>query len=669
MSSRSPSASAPTPPAAPPRGRTAGRGCSADRASLSTPPGPQDDGLLGPAAIRELAQQLELRPTKTLGQNFLHDANTIRRIVRTADLRNDDVVLEVGPGLGSLTLGLLPAAAHVVAVEIDPRLAALLPTTVAERRPDLADRLTVVEADALRITELPGPPPTALVANLPYNVAVPVLLHLLDLAADPATAPWSWCRPRWPTGWPRRREALPTACRRSRPPGTARCAGPATSDGGCSGPSRTSTPAWWPSSGGPRRRATGPATFAVDRRRVRHAPQGPARGAGALGRQPGRRRDPAARRGHRAHHAGRAAVGHRLRAAGRDRPGAAVTPAVTARAPAKVNVHLAVGPLRADGFHELRTVYLAVSLFDTVTVRPADGLSLTVSGEGTGPEAGRRRPGRPPQPRLAGGRAAGRARRCAGRRGDRRRQDRSRPRPGWPGAAPTRRLPWSPWTRSGARGRAAADLGRPGRASWAATCRSASTAGWRWAPGGASSSRRCWPARAGTGFSASRGRGCPPPRSTRSWTGCGPTARCRTARRLASAEPVIAALRSGPPEALAAALLERPPGRPLWLCGPSCGGRCARRPTPGAAGSPGQRLRSDGRGPGRRRARGDPAGGDARRRGRVPHRPRRARARAGRPPGDLKGLRPHRSQLAAGPAGGPRSATRSGCGSRWARPL
>ena len=137
--------------------------------------------LLGPAAIRELAQQLDLRPTKSLGQNFLHDANTIRRIVRTAEVRPDDVVLEIGPGLGSLTLGLLPAAARVTAVEIDPRLAALLPSTVAARAPELAARLTVVEADALRLTELPGPPPTALVANLPYNVAVPVLLHLLEL--------------------------------------------------------------------------------------------------------------------------------------------------------------------------------------------------------------------------------------------------------------------------------------------------------------------------------------------------------------------------------------------------------------------------------------------------------------------------------------------------------
>ncbi|WP_233517403.1 16S rRNA (adenine(1518)-N(6)/adenine(1519)-N(6))-dimethyltransferase RsmA [Geodermatophilus marinus] len=101
--------------------------------------------------------------------------------MRTAELRADDVVLEVGPGLGSLTLGLLPEAAAVTAVEIDPRLAALLPGTVAARRPDLVGRLTVVQADALRLRELPGPLPTALVANLPYNVAVPVLLHLLEL--------------------------------------------------------------------------------------------------------------------------------------------------------------------------------------------------------------------------------------------------------------------------------------------------------------------------------------------------------------------------------------------------------------------------------------------------------------------------------------------------------
>jgi len=109
------------------------------------------------------------------------DPNTVRRIVRVADVSPDDVVLEVGPGLGSLTLGLLPAVRRVVAVEIDPRLAGALPATVAGRRPELADRLTVVTADALALTGLPEPAPTALVANLPYNVAVPVLLHLLEL--------------------------------------------------------------------------------------------------------------------------------------------------------------------------------------------------------------------------------------------------------------------------------------------------------------------------------------------------------------------------------------------------------------------------------------------------------------------------------------------------------
>ncbi|HVF19759.1 MAG TPA: 16S rRNA (adenine(1518)-N(6)/adenine(1519)-N(6))-dimethyltransferase RsmA [Mycobacteriales bacterium] len=134
------------------------------------------DGLLGAAEIRRLAAELDLRPTKTLGQNFLLDANTVRRIVRVAGVTGDDVVLEVGPGLGSLTLGLLPAARRVVAVEIDPRLAALLPRTCGR----VAGDLEVVTADALTLTALPGAPPTALVANLPYNVAVPVVLTLLE---------------------------------------------------------------------------------------------------------------------------------------------------------------------------------------------------------------------------------------------------------------------------------------------------------------------------------------------------------------------------------------------------------------------------------------------------------------------------------------------------------
>jgi 16S rRNA (adenine1518-N6/adenine1519-N6)-dimethyltransferase len=121
-----------------------------------------------------------VRPTKTLGQNFVHDANTVRRIVKAADLSSDDVVCEVGPGLGSLTLGLLDGAAHVTAIEIDRRLAERLPLTVAEHAAELSGRLTVVTADALQVAELPGPQPTALVANLPYNVAVPVVLHLLE---------------------------------------------------------------------------------------------------------------------------------------------------------------------------------------------------------------------------------------------------------------------------------------------------------------------------------------------------------------------------------------------------------------------------------------------------------------------------------------------------------
>ena len=138
------------------------------------------DGLLGGTDVRQLAQQLGLRPTKARGQNFVTDANTVRRIVRTSALTDADVVVEVGPGLGSLTLALLAAVQRVVAIEIDPVLAAALPATVAARRPDLAGRLEVVGADALRVDAVPGPPPTALVANLPYNVAVPVLLHLLQ---------------------------------------------------------------------------------------------------------------------------------------------------------------------------------------------------------------------------------------------------------------------------------------------------------------------------------------------------------------------------------------------------------------------------------------------------------------------------------------------------------
>jgi 16S rRNA (adenine1518-N6/adenine1519-N6)-dimethyltransferase len=133
--------------------------------------------LLGPAEIRDLAELLGIQPTKKLGQNFVIDGNTVRRIVAASGVSKGETVVEVGPGLGSLTLGLLEAGASVVAVEIDRRLAAQLPLTVEQLQPG-AD-LTVVTQDAMTVTELPGAP-TAFVANLPYNISVPVLLHFLE---------------------------------------------------------------------------------------------------------------------------------------------------------------------------------------------------------------------------------------------------------------------------------------------------------------------------------------------------------------------------------------------------------------------------------------------------------------------------------------------------------
>lgn len=136
-------------------------------------------GLLGPAHIRALAERLYVTPTKRLGQNFVHDANTVRHIVGKAGIRPTDHVVEVGPGLGSLTLALSDAARQVTAVEIDPLLAEALPKTCAQWRPGV-DNVHVICADALTVTELPGEP-DLLVANLPYNVSVPVLLHFLAI--------------------------------------------------------------------------------------------------------------------------------------------------------------------------------------------------------------------------------------------------------------------------------------------------------------------------------------------------------------------------------------------------------------------------------------------------------------------------------------------------------
>lgn len=141
--------------------------------------------LLGATVIRELAAKLDLAPTKKLGQNFVIDPNTVRFIIEQATISETDLVLEVGPGLGSLTLGLLDRGVEVVAIEIDSRLARELPATVERFAPEHVDQLAVINADALRITpgEIAetGYLPSAIIANLPYNVAVPVLLHLLEI--------------------------------------------------------------------------------------------------------------------------------------------------------------------------------------------------------------------------------------------------------------------------------------------------------------------------------------------------------------------------------------------------------------------------------------------------------------------------------------------------------
>ena len=136
--------------------------------------------MLSARDLRDRAAAVGLRPTKQWGQNFVIDPNTVQRIVRLAGVGADDVVVEVGPGLGSLTLAILPHVRAVIAVEVDPTLATALPGTVAVHAGAYADRLEVLQQDALTVTELPGPEPTALVANLPYNVSVPVVLRFLE---------------------------------------------------------------------------------------------------------------------------------------------------------------------------------------------------------------------------------------------------------------------------------------------------------------------------------------------------------------------------------------------------------------------------------------------------------------------------------------------------------
>jgi 16S rRNA (adenine1518-N6/adenine1519-N6)-dimethyltransferase len=133
--------------------------------------------LLGGNDIRDLAARLDVVPTKKLGQNFVTDPNTIRRIVAAAKLDGSETVVEIGPGLGSLTLGLIEVANKVIAVEIDPKMAAALEQTIAKRAPGANFKL--IHQDAMKVTDL-GDQPSSLVANLPYNISVPVLLHFLE---------------------------------------------------------------------------------------------------------------------------------------------------------------------------------------------------------------------------------------------------------------------------------------------------------------------------------------------------------------------------------------------------------------------------------------------------------------------------------------------------------
>ena len=145
----------------------------------NTEPTSPSSPTLGAAEIREIAKQLDLHPAKSLGQNFVIDGNTCRKIVRLANINNTDIVLEIGPGLGSLTIALLPEAREVIAVEIDRRLASQLAETMQNKIPNHASKLQIINEDAQLVNELPQLP-TALVANLPYNISVPVILHLLE---------------------------------------------------------------------------------------------------------------------------------------------------------------------------------------------------------------------------------------------------------------------------------------------------------------------------------------------------------------------------------------------------------------------------------------------------------------------------------------------------------
>lgn len=363
--------------------------------------------------IRELCAQLNIRPTKTLGQNFVNDPGTVRKIVRNADVQAGEQVLEIGPGLGSLTLALLEAGAQVSAVEIDPPLAQALPTTAQARFPEA--KLQVFTADALTVTgpeSIGGATPTRLVANLPYNVAVPIVLTVLEklpsiqtvlvmvqaevadrLAATPGNKIY---------GVPSAKVAWYASARRTLTIGRNVFYPVPNVDSALVKIERRPHP----DTAATREQvfAVIDAAFAQRRKTLRQALAGLAGSAGAAQEALERAGVSPTARGETLDIDQFAAVAQQLNAAsaGACVPAASApapatsdpavsvsapavnTPAmsvggsdVSVSAPGKVNLFLALGAARPDGYHPLNTIFAQIGLSETVTVTPLQSLATT----------------------------------------------------------------------------------------------------------------------------------------------------------------------------------------------------------------------------------------------------------------------------------------------------
>ena len=351
--------------------------------------------------IRELCAQLNIRPTKTLGQNFVNDPGTVRKIVRNAGVQAGEQVLEIGPGLGSLTLALLEAGAQVSAVEIDPPLAQALPTTAQARFPEA--KLQVFTADALTITgpeSIDGATPTRLVANLPYNVAVPIVLTVLEklpsiqtvlvmvqaevadrLAATPGSKIY---------GVPSAKVAWYASARRTLTIGRNVFYPVPNVDSALVKIERRPQP----DTAATREQvfAVIDAAFAQRRKTLRQALAGLAGSAGAAQEALERAGVSPTARGETLDIDQFAAVAQQLNAAsaGACVPAASAPapatsdPAVSASdravsvsAPGKVNLFLALGAARPDGYHPLNTVFAQIGLSETVKVTPLQSLATT----------------------------------------------------------------------------------------------------------------------------------------------------------------------------------------------------------------------------------------------------------------------------------------------------